>query len=638
MTADNLSINDLLTSLCDETISPEEMEQLDRLLCTDAEARRVYLEYLDLHARLSFGHDGRQKSNAQQPKASGETPESDDQNNDLLPALGLPSSVTEFTTANPCIVLDTSDLSSPLSSRSSPLYVTHPFLFSNLFAVVVLCIGILGAWVYQIDTPQPIAQQKQPAVRSGSRFGTDKMEFVGQITGMVDIQWADDSTGALGGARVPLGRRYALASGRMEITYDTGAKVILQGPATYQVTSRDGGFLSVGKLTARLEKKGSGIRGQGAEKVASGQELVASGQWSVASETNPKSHISNPQSPIPNPLLSPTPRPQPPTPVFAVRTPTATVTDLGTEFGVDVAKNGRTVTHVFRGSVQLQTMAEGNAAAELRILRANESACVETTAGNGGSQKAALRRITVDPKMFTRRLLPAPKTIDLLDIVAGGSGLSNRHRDRGIDPTTGMEDPLFVADKRSGDSQYHATTSFKFIDGVFQPDGRHGPVQVDSAGHKFAGFPKTDGVSWGSIWSRGAKIRSDYLHVNDSYWIYAIGEGSEFTLEKRGLLGMHANAGITFDLAAIRNVHELQVEKFHATAGKRYATSADLWVIVDGQPAWKAKKIINNGVLRIAVPLKPNDRFLTLAVTDGGDGFGGDWVVFGDPVLEVSAE
>ena len=42
----------------------------------------------------------------------------------------------------------------------------------------------------------------------------------------------------------------------MEITYDTGAKVILQGPVTYEVESADGGFLSVGKLTARLEKKG----------------------------------------------------------------------------------------------------------------------------------------------------------------------------------------------------------------------------------------------------------------------------------------------------------------------------------------------------------------------------------------------
>ena len=58
---------------------------------------------------------------------------------------------------------------------------------------------------------------------------------------------------------------------------------------------------------------------------------------------NPKSEISNPQSLIPNP--------------FVVRTPTAIVTDLGTEFGVEVDKQGGTTSHVFRGSVRVQVVA-----------------------------------------------------------------------------------------------------------------------------------------------------------------------------------------------------------------------------------------------------------------------------------------
>ena len=63
------------------------------------------------------------------------------------------------------------------------------------------------------------------------------------------------------------------ASGLMEITYTTGAKVILQGPCIYEVDSPRGGFLSLGKLTARVEK---GVRGQGSE----------------VRNPNPKSHIS----------------------------------------------------------------------------------------------------------------------------------------------------------------------------------------------------------------------------------------------------------------------------------------------------------------------------------------------------------
>ena len=63
---------------------------------------------------------------------------------------------------------------------------------------------------------------------------------------------------------VPLGRKYELASGLMEITYDTGAKVILQGPVTYEVESH-GGYLSVGKLTGELEKKVEGGSGKSEE-------------------------------------------------------------------------------------------------------------------------------------------------------------------------------------------------------------------------------------------------------------------------------------------------------------------------------------------------------------------------------------
>ena len=48
----------------------------------------------------------------------------------------------------------------------------------------------------------------------------------------------------------------------LEITYNTGPKVILQGPCMYDVESSRGGFLSLGKLTARVEK--TRVRGVGA--------------------------------------------------------------------------------------------------------------------------------------------------------------------------------------------------------------------------------------------------------------------------------------------------------------------------------------------------------------------------------------
>ena len=79
------------------------------------------------------------------------------------------------------------------------------------------------------------------------------LQSVGRITGWVDCKLAHANTVPLS-ADVRLGRKYELASGLMEITYDTGAKVILQGPVTYEVEA-NGGYLAVGKLTGKLENK-----------------------------------------------------------------------------------------------------------------------------------------------------------------------------------------------------------------------------------------------------------------------------------------------------------------------------------------------------------------------------------------------
>ena len=75
---------------------------------------------------------------------------------------------------------------------------------------------------YQEVLPWPDGRPPEPSSKSPP--------LVGRITGMVDCRWADPTTKASDRDGVPLGRKYALASGFMEITYDTGAKVILQGP------------------------------------------------------------------------------------------------------------------------------------------------------------------------------------------------------------------------------------------------------------------------------------------------------------------------------------------------------------------------------------------------------------------------
>ncbi|MFO1094200.1 MAG: DUF1553 domain-containing protein [Planctomycetaceae bacterium] len=51
---DHRELPELLEALCEERLSPEQHARLDRLVVTDAEARRLYVDYIALHGMLSW--------------------------------------------------------------------------------------------------------------------------------------------------------------------------------------------------------------------------------------------------------------------------------------------------------------------------------------------------------------------------------------------------------------------------------------------------------------------------------------------------------------------------------------------------------------------------------------------------------
>jgi hypothetical protein len=572
---------DLLAAVCNGTITAHEHQRLEQLLAADAAARQFYFDYLDLHLHL------RQWQRTQaMPAAANESVD--------LPS---PSPI-------PPIVIDPSPAAQPLFNLQSQL---GGFLFSYLAATVVLGIGLLVGALVQVsrDAAAPIG-----AGRIADRRHETIRQFVptvGRITGLLDCRLADSAGDIVERAAVPLGRKYILTAGFMEITYDSGAKVILQGPCRYEVESPRGGFLALGRLTARVESR----------------------EWKVESRESRAESSDRQQDGSQLSTLN--------SRLFSIRTPTAVVTDLGTEFGVEVNEEGSTTSHVFRGAVKVQAVG-GRGRVRDAVLRENQSTRVQRVAGADGPQLTSFR---ADPSSFVRRLDRTPKQLDLLDVVAGGNGIG-RHRDRGIDPTTGMEDPLCFMGERSGDRRYRPVAWHKLIDGVFIPDGRGGAVQLDSARHASDQFPPTTGSLWGSIWSLAADAQPNKYHEG---WIYEIQDRRRFTPQGRGLLALSPNVGITFNLEAARRIYpSVRPARFQAIAGlgdrpgfNPSATSrVDLWVFVDGQLKLKRPGLCRrDGTLRMDVELAPTDRFLTLAATDGGDGLAGDWLVLGDPVLQL---
>jgi hypothetical protein len=171
--------------------------------------------------------------------------------------------------------------------------------------------------------------------------------IVATITKMVDCRCAADCPAPRLRDCVEVGRQFDLEAGLLEITYDTGAKVILHGPVSYKVRSNNSGFLAYGDLTGVVEKP--------------------AGQDNVAAEEH---DLFGCRPPVPDP------------PQFTVRTPEADVTDLGTEFGVRVGRAGRTESHVFRGQVKVGIATSGGTAAGAAnaheiVLNANESIRVD---------------------------------------------------------------------------------------------------------------------------------------------------------------------------------------------------------------------------------------------------------------------
>ena len=442
-------------------------------------------------------------------------------------------------------------------------YFSSGWPLAYLVATVIFGVGLLIGSRIPVSQPAQIAEQPLPPSRL---FSEPKKELVGRITGMVDCRWVQspesrvqspESVSRLS-SLVSLSDRFVLSSGLMEITYDTGAKVILQGPVTYEIESpARAALLSVGKLTARLDKR---------------SEI-----------SDPKSQVPSPKTQVPNPL-------------FSVRTPTAIVTDLGTEFGVEVSKGGSTTSHVFRGSVKVQrlgvaTETEGSAI----VLRENESVQtqkIEDPKGFG----VVLCRVNVDPAIFVRRVALPVKTIDLRDIVAGNDGRV-QHRSRDFTPIQGMEETALVPQAGDGQKLHRFGSADELIDRIFLPDGNQGTVQIDSAGHGFDHFPKTNGNPHSSIDATAAGVPSNAKSMSND----------------RGLLGLRSNAGITFDLKAMR-------ERYAGVRPTRFRSS-----VFCGSPAG-ATTLFQDDFQSARAGTMPRDASLVLLPTIGVSDVGGIWV------------
>jgi len=160
------------------------------------------------------------------------------------------------------------------------------------------------------------------------------------------------------------GEQLRLSEGLVEITFDKGAKVLLKGPATFDASSNGQGFLHAGSLVANVPKGSEG---------------------------------------------------------FTVRTPNATVIDLGTEFGVFVEdEKGIAEVQVFQGNVELQTAAQGKPQ-KTSCQRVQAGGAVRITLVGQKGASPVISKITPPVNRFVRRMPSTPVEAIVADF-SGGEG------------------------------------------------------------------------------------------------------------------------------------------------------------------------------------------------------------------------
>jgi hypothetical protein len=238
-------LQQLVESYANGACTREELRELQTLLRADAASRRFFRRYLSVDMALR-----------------------------------------DMSIAGPLLESD------PLGARSHPgepglaprWWQTPPAL--ALAAALALLIGLAGFWLGpRPDSAAPASQQLRAP------------QGVAVLTQSVNAQWTGEGRSWEVGAALPAGK-LSLKSGLLQIEFFSGAIVVLEGPAEFQLVSATRGFCSKGKLRSSVPPQAQG---------------------------------------------------------FTIGTPGMDVVDLGTEFALSVDEKGSGQVHVIEGEIQLHS-------------------------------------------------------------------------------------------------------------------------------------------------------------------------------------------------------------------------------------------------------------------------------------------
>ena len=301
---------DLAERSLGDDLTPAESDRLEALLREHPAARDAFIDYLHDSYSLAGWAGARLSAPA------GPLPPS----NAAPPAPAIPAS------ASPVL-----GFLGDVGRQGWGFVSNHSLLFS-----VLLVLGLGTAWViwraegvgrneaHQIADLHPeISDPKSPpAPNPQSLIPNPSSSPVARLTRAANCRWNGSAAPQIG-QPLAAGQSLNLAAGVAEIEFDVGAKVVLQGPAAFELLSDKIARLDVGKAAVKINNE----RARG----------------------------------------------------FKILTSETTFVDQGTEFGVEVTPGGANRVYVFKGEVDVERNAkEGRAAGPTQRLVENSGARLES--------------------------------------------------------------------------------------------------------------------------------------------------------------------------------------------------------------------------------------------------------------------
>lgn len=558
-TFDKNELSRLITESLDGVITSERLNRLDQLLSQQPEAVEYYIHHLRLYSFLS-DREGIIFENSKADKLEVLSKE-------------MWKNLADYEKNAPSIEIEEKEPQPELVQKVVYEKKLHRISKFTIFSGVISTAALIFMVLFVKFVPQ--------------QYSVEVATLVDQL----GVKWSDstfniDNEDRLWTNQAPIG----LDKGVIEIQYDDGVNVIIEGPAKFTVKQSEI-YLDYGRLFSRVSESGLG---------------------------------------------------------FMVVTPTIRFIDQGTEFGVQADVNGSAELHVIKGKVQLfADLNDGSKTSQL--VTENQAACY--VADRRIVQSIAVKKETFARTIDSTRnsVWRGQQHLSLPDMVAGGDGFGTGDYRKKIDYFNGkiIQEDKFLYTTRN-DRKYVVVDKNPYIDGVFIPDGGEtGQVIVSSQGDIYHSCPDTGGAGSRIIINHVKRATEPGDEAGVEYIVNLDGQ-TYGTIENPSLF-MHANNAMTFNLDNIRRKHpNLTIRSFSALFGLSDAIlltkskepqkiSAEFIVLVDGQERFRRLAYPVDTAATVHVEIEQDARFLTLMVTNGDRGFSHNWCIWARPFLDIES-